>query len=98
MTTEATPAWKLVLDETKRGELVGALERAGGNITRASVVLGISRQAVTQLIRKYALKEYAATLRVESGATRITDGKNKGKVLGRPRAPEQARDRARSKE
>lgn len=40
-----------------------ALKRAGGNITHASDLLGISRQAVQQLIRRFELVEWHQSLR-----------------------------------
>lgn len=48
-----------------------ALERADGNITHASDLLGISRQAVQQLIRRFELVEWHQSLRCqETGEAR----------------------------
>jgi transcriptional regulator of acetoin/glycerol metabolism len=44
-----------------------ALERACGNITHASDLLGITRQAVQQLIRRFELVEWHQNLRAKDG-------------------------------
>jgi transcriptional regulator of acetoin/glycerol metabolism len=44
-----------------------ALEREGGNITHAADLLGITRQAVQQLIRRFDLGEWQRGLRGPDG-------------------------------
>jgi len=44
------------LAEVERGMLVTALERCGGNQTRAAKLLGISRDTLRYRVKKYGLK------------------------------------------
>ena len=46
----------VTLEEAERNMLVKALEKAGGNQTRAAVLLGISRDTLRYKIKKYNLR------------------------------------------
>ena len=46
---------KMIEAQTKAA-LLDALEKAGGNVSAAAKVLGISRSAVHRLIRRFGLK------------------------------------------
>jgi DNA-binding NtrC family response regulator len=52
-----------VFEEIRRCMLVEALRRARGNITHTACLLGLTRQAVQQMLSTYGLKERAAQLR-----------------------------------
>lgn len=54
-----------LVDVVREAMVREALKRAGGNITHASDLLGISRQAVQQLIRRFELVEWHQSLRSE---------------------------------
>ncbi len=81
-----TKPWKSALDETRKLELQRALEDKHGNITHAGELLGISHAQMTRLVACFALKEYAAKLRLDGGAERTLDGPSKGLVTGRPKS------------
>jgi len=49
-------AGEVTLEEAERNMLVKALEKAGGNQTRAAVLLGISRDTLRYKIKKYNLR------------------------------------------
>lgn len=57
-----------VVDVLREAMLREALERAGGNITHASDLLGITRQAVQQLIRRFELADWHRNLREHEGS------------------------------
>lgn len=57
-----------LVDVLREAMVREALERAGGNITHASDLLGISRQAVQQLIRRFDLVEWHQGLRNHEGS------------------------------
>jgi len=78
-------AWDVPVDEIKTDTLKAALVEASGIITHAATALGVSRQHVTKLMRRYDLVEFAAKLRVESGAMNPSSGARPGAALGRPR-------------
>lgn len=61
-----------VVDVLREAMLREALERAGGNITRASDLLGITRQAVQQLIRRFELVEWHQSLRAHEGSEAVS--------------------------
>ena len=56
--------WELQ-DRLGRGMLLEALRRTGANYTRAAELLGVKRQAVQQMVLRYDLEEWAASLRGE---------------------------------
>ena len=43
-------------DETKKKQLVQALEQAGGNQSKASEILGVSRVTVWNRMKRYGVK------------------------------------------
>jgi two-component system response regulator AtoC len=46
----------VVLDDVERSLVVQALERAGGNRTRAAALLGLHRDQIRYRIEKFGLK------------------------------------------
>ena len=50
-------------DAVREAMVREALEREGGNITRAADLLGVTRQAVQQLIRRFDLGQWHRDLR-----------------------------------
>jgi len=52
---QSQPAGGSTLEQTERAMLVDALERSGGNQTRAAVLLGISRDALRYKMKKFSL-------------------------------------------
>jgi transcriptional regulator with GAF, ATPase, and Fis domain len=52
-----------VADEIRRCMLVEAVRRTGGNITRTACILGLTRQAVQQMLSNLQLKDWASRLR-----------------------------------
>jgi DNA-binding NtrC family response regulator len=78
--------YQAAVTETKLSELRVALTETKGNIKQAALDLGLSRQQMTKLVKKYELGEFAAKLRLAGGEMkRLTDGGRKGVVTGRPR-------------
>src|SRR5690606_18920753 len=53
-------------DAIKEIMLSEAIERSGGNLSRASTLLGISRQGVQQMLQRFGLKAWAEDLRRRS--------------------------------
>ena len=51
----ALPAHGVDLEELERSLLVQALERAGGNQTRAATLLGLNRDQIRYRIEKFGL-------------------------------------------
>jgi len=82
-----TKPWNIASDETKLSLLRAALERVGGSITLAAEELDLSRQQVTNLVRQFELKEFAAQLRLQHGGVRVRGGERSGVVLGRTQKP-----------
>ncbi len=62
------PANGVVLEEVERQLVVQALERAGGNQTRAGQLLGINRDQVRYRIEKFGLVRPHVERRTESDA------------------------------
>jgi len=63
-TDESKPAvYQTAVTETKVAELRVAIAAADGFISRAAGELGLSRQQLTKLVKKYELGEFAAKLR-----------------------------------
>ena len=84
--TDIRPAtYQAAVTETKLSELRVSLTETKGNIKAAAGALGLSRQQMTKLVKKYELGEFAAKLRLEAGGRRVRDGERKGTVTGRPR-------------
>lgn len=83
---EKPAPYQAAVTETKLSELKLALGETNGTIKAAAKLLGLSRQQITKLVKKYALNEYAAKLRLEAGGTRVRDGARKGTVTGRPKS------------
>lgn len=78
--------WQAAITGTKLAELKVALTASDGNIKQAAILLGISRQQVTRLVKAHVLNEFAAKLRLRAGGgKRVRDGERKGQVLGRPK-------------
>jgi hypothetical protein len=77
--------WTPDVEQVKLDQWRAALEIANGNITRAAVVVKISRGHATKLMRRFKLSAFAAELRVKAGAgTRVRGGERAGVVTGRP--------------
>jgi DNA-binding protein Fis len=55
-------------DAIKEIMLSEAIERSNGNLSRASTLLGISRQGVQQMLQRFGLKTWADDLRRRSSA------------------------------
>ncbi len=80
-----TRPWKVASDEVQLAAWREALVDAAGNISHAATALKISRAHATRLMKKFALVEFAAKLRIEAGMLPATSGERKGVVAGRPR-------------
>jgi DNA-binding NtrC family response regulator len=66
------PSNGLVLEDVERQLLVQALERSGGNQTRAGHLLGINRDQVRYRIEKFGLERPHAERQTQGGATSST--------------------------
>ncbi len=53
----------LVQDRMKRAMLKEALQRNGGNFTKAAIVLGVTRQAVQHMVTRFEIRDWAGRLR-----------------------------------
>ncbi len=56
ISTTTIPPGGLSLNEVERGMLVQALERSGGNVSKAARLLGVSRDTLRYRIEKYQLR------------------------------------------
>jgi transcriptional regulator with PAS, ATPase and Fis domain len=79
-----TENYRTRVDEHRRGLIADALERAGGNRSRAARDLGLSRQALLYLIRQLGVS--SPRTRESSGAAPVAVGRTsnvEGRKLGR---------------
>ncbi len=81
-----TRPWKTASDEVQLATWREALTEHDGNISRAATAISISRAHATRLMKKFALVEFAADLRMKAGMLPATSGERKGVVAGRPRS------------
>ena len=56
LTSEPEPAFQASLEQTEKNLVTRALEKAGGNQTRAAVLLGISRDTLRYRMKKFNLR------------------------------------------
>ncbi len=80
-------SWDVASFEAKLSLLKNALIDANGSITEAAKTMRLTRQQVTNLVRQFKLKDFAAQLRIQHGGVRVQSGERKGIVLGRAQKP-----------
>jgi len=74
------PAQGLVLEEVERQLLVQALERTGGNQTRAGQLLGINRDQVRYRLEKFGLGKWSEAI---EGGPLATEARDRRPYVGR---------------
>jgi DNA-binding NtrC family response regulator len=82
-----TENYRARMDEHRRGLITEALERAGGNRSRAARDLGLSRQALLYLIRQLGVssrpsREGSGPAPVAAGRTSKVEGRKSGRGPG----------------
>ncbi|HEX2731286.1 MAG TPA: helix-turn-helix domain-containing protein [Polyangiaceae bacterium] len=53
----------VVQERIRRSMLVAALEHTNGNLSRAAQLLGVKRQAVQQMLIRYEMRSWVASMR-----------------------------------